>query len=149
MAVPVSFIEVQAFIHVTEDTNKTMQAVTTVLPHIYQDEISFTTANLKGHHGNPIILIKTRITQGEIAEAFIDNLASKLGEKHKEYISKNIARHLDEKGSFYLRLDKQAAFLNNLELGSEDSIRIQIRFNLHKKSIENMVNLCRELRLIT
>lgn len=148
MAVPVSFIEVQAFVHVTEDADKTMKAVTNVLPPMYVDEFSFTKANLKGHHGNPIILIKTRIKKDGITKAFIDNLASKLGEKNKEVILKNIERHIDEKGNFYLRLDKQATFLNKLELGSEDSIRIQIRLNLLQKSIENMINLCRELGLI-
>lgn len=148
MAVPVASIDVQAFIHVTEDVDKTMKAVINVFPPRYSDEFSFTRTYLKGHHGNPIILIKTRIKKGVIAQAFINNLASKLGEKSKEGLLTNIERHVDEKGNFYLRLDKQAAFLNRLGLGSEDSIRIQIRLNLGQKSIENMVNLCRELGLI-
>ena len=148
MAVPVAFIEAQAFVHVTEDADKTMKAIINVFPPGDSDEIPLTRANLKGHHGNPIILIKTRINKGNIAKAFINNLASKLSEKNKEALLTNIERHVDDKGNFYLRLDKQAAFLNKFELGSEDSIRIQIRLSLRQKSIENMVNLCRELRLI-
>lgn len=148
MAVPASFIEVQAFIHVTEDADKTMKAVINVFPPMHSDEIPFTRANLKGHHGNPILLIKTRIKKGGIAKAFIHNLASKIGERNKEVLRENIGRHVDEKGSFYLRLDKQAAFLNRLELGSEDSIRIQIRLTPRQKSIEEMVKLSRELGLI-
>jgi len=148
VAVPVAAIDVQAFVHVTEDMDKTMKAVINVFPPRYSDEISFTRTYLEGHHGNPIILIKTRIKKGVTALAFISNLASKLSGKSKEGLLANIERHVDEKENFYLRLDKQAAFLNRLELGSEDSIRIQIRLNLGQKSIENMVNLCRELGLI-
>jgi len=146
--VQIGFIELQVFAHATEDPDKVTKAIRNMFPSIHRDEVSFSQSSLKGHHGNPIMLFKTKIQKKPIIYAFIENLSSQLADESKKMLFMNIERHLDDKGSLFIRLDKQSALLNKLELEYEDPIRIQIKFNIRQKSTENMVKLCRELGLI-
>ena len=52
-----------------------------------------------------------------------------------------------EKGSLYLRLDKQAALQSKIKLVTSDPIRIRIRFR--KSKIEDVIKICREIGMIT
>ena len=51
----------------------------------------------------------------------------------KHQIEKSLEQRLDEDNNLYLRFDKQAAFFGYVLIGSEDTIRLQIKFNLPRK----------------
>ena len=144
----IGYVEIEVLAHATEDPDKVTQAIKNLFPPIHRDEVSFTQTSLKGHHGNPITLYKTRIQKKPIITAFIENLSSQLNNENKKTLHKNIERHIDEKGSLFIRLNKQSALLNKIELEYEDPIRIQIKFNIWQKSKENMIKLSHELGLI-
>ena len=143
---PVAYIDIRFFVHATEDLDKVVEAVRRVLPGDYIDDIVFEKANLKGHYGNPITLLETRIKKREIIRAFVENLSSRLDELDKELLRREIDLHL-ERGSLYVRLDKQAAFQGELKLCTSDPIRIRIKFR--KTKIEDIVKTCRELGMLT
>lgn len=148
MAIPISFIEIQVFVHATEDADKVMVAAKNILPSQWSEEISFTRDDLEGHHGNPIILLKAKIRKKQLTKAFLEHLTSKLSEESKSVLSLDIKRYLDDQGGFYVRLDKQSAFLNKLKLGYEDPIRVYVKFNLQRKPLEDLVKTFRELGLL-
>lgn len=142
---PIAYIDIRFFVHATEDLDKVVEAVQRVIPSDYMDDIVFKKANLKGHYGNPITLFQTRIKKKEIIKAFVENLSSRLDNLDKEMLRREIDLHV-EKGSLYVRLDKQAALQGELKLCTADPIRVRIRFR--KSKLEDVVQVCRELGIL-
>ncbi len=142
---PIADIEIRAFAHATEDLNKVIEAVQQILPKEHLDEINFKKRKLKGHYGNPIQLIETRIKKKEILSKILEKIAKKLNEVDKEILSREIDRHID-KGSLYLRLDKQAALQNEIKIKSADPIHIRFRFRKERR--EEIYKICKELGLV-
>jgi len=143
---PIAYIDVRFFVHATEDLDRVVGAVQRVLPGDYMNDIVFKKANLKGHYGNPITLFETRIKEREIIKAFVENLSSRLDDLDKEMLRSEVDLHV-EKGSLYVRLDKQAALQDELKFCIADPIRVRIKFR--KTKIEDIVKSCRELGMLT
>lgn len=143
--VPISYIDIRFFAHATEDPDKVVEAVQRVLPAEYLENITFKRRNLRGHYGNPIVLFEARLKGKEIIQALMENLAANLNTLDKENLLRDIAKRV-EKGTLYLRLDKQAAFLEELKLCTADPIHIRIRFR--KNKTEDILQICRELGLL-
>jgi len=143
---PIAYIDIRFFAHATEDSDKVVKAVQQILPSDRIDDIVFKRDNLRGHYGNPITLFETRIKEKEIIRAFVEKLSSHLDESDKEALREEIDLRV-ERGSLYIRLDKQAAFQGEFRLCTADPIRVHIRFK--KTKIEDIVKTCRELGMIT
>ena len=143
--IPVTFIEIRLFAHATEDLNKVTEAVKQIFSKDYTEEVEFKRTNLKGHYGNPITLFETKIKEGKIIRAFVDSLFSRISVIDKENLSKEINLHV-EKGSLYLRLDKQAALCGEIKLCTKDPIRVRIRFK--KRGMEDILKVCREFEML-
>ena len=142
---PIAYIDIRFFAHATEDVNKVIQAAQHILPADYVDGISFKRNRLRGHYGNPITLFETRIKGREIIKAFIENLSTSLSRLDKETLLSEIGLHV-EKGSLYIRLDKQAALQGDFKLCADDPIRVRIRFR--KAKLEDIVKVCREIGVL-
>jgi len=142
---PVSYIDLRFFAHATEDLDKVVEAVQRILPAKYLENITFKRRNSRGHYGNPIVVFEARLKGKEIIQAVMEKLAANLNTLDKENLLRDIAKRT-EKGSLYLRLDKQAAFLEKMKLCTADPIHIRIRFR--KKKTEDIIRICRELGLL-
>lgn len=101
-----------------------------------------------GHHHNPITLLEARIKDKMIVGSFIENLARRLDEGEKKQLSSEIKRRIDDKGTLYLRLDKQEAFFGNMRFGQSDPIRVKIKLRQSRKRLEETVNVYRSLNLL-
>ena len=143
--IPIAYIDIRFFVHATEDVDKVVEAVQHALPSDRMEDIAFNKSNLRGHYGNPITLFEAKIKNKETIRALVDNLSSHLSELDKETLSREIHLHV-EKGSLYVRLDKQAALQGKLKLCTSDPIRIRIRFR--KRKIEDIVKTCQELGML-
>ncbi len=144
--IPIAYIDIRFFAHATEDPEKVVTAVQHVLPSNHMEDIVFNKSNLRGHYGNPITLFEAKIKNKETIRALVENLSSHLSELDKETLSREIHLHV-EKGSLYVRLDKQAALQGKLKLCTSDPIRLRIRFR--KRKIEDIVKTCQELGMLT
>lgn len=143
--IPIAYIDMRVFAHATEDLDKVLTAVRNTLPAESSDTVVFGKSSLTGHHGNPITLFEARIRERKIAQAFFEKLSSRLSVLDKELLSREIAQHL-EKGTLYIRLDKQSAFLNEFRLGSTDPIHLRIHFKKHGS--QEIVDICRQFGLL-
>ena len=143
---PIAYVDIRFFAHATEDLEKVVEAVQNVLPSDSMEEITFNRSNLEGHYGNPITLFEARIKDKEIIRALVENLSSNLSSLDKEELGREINRYV-ENGSLYLRLDKQAALQDKIQLVTSDPIRIRIRFR--KSKIEDIIEICREIGMLT
>lgn len=142
---PIAYIDISYFAHATEDEAKVLEATRNLLPTSQLENIDFKKSDVRGHHGNPIVLFEARIKEKNIVKAVAQNLASNLGPLDKETLLREIRLHV-EKGSLYLRFDKQAAFRGTFKLGVADPIRVRLRFS--KNEIDNIVQFCRELGML-
>jgi RNA binding exosome subunit len=143
---PVAYVDVRFCAHATEDVDKVVEAVQNILPSDHIEDISFKRSNLEGHYGNPITFFETRIKDKETVRALVENLSANLSSLDKEELGRTINRYV-EKGSLYIRLDKQAALKGKIKLVTSDPIHIRIRFR--KSKIEDVIEICREIGMIT
>ena len=143
---PVAYIDIRFCAHATEDLDKVMEAVQNVLPCDQIEDITFKRSNLEGHYGNPITFFAVRIKEKETVRALVANLSANLSSLDKDELGREIHRYV-EKGSLYIRLDKQAAFQGKTKLVTSDTIHIRIRFR--KSKTEDVINICREIGMIT
>ena len=143
--IPIGYIDIRVFAHATEDAEKVLNAVRNILPKEIIDTVSFEKNNVTGHHGNPIILLEARIKESHASQAVFEKLASSLSMVDKEQLSREIMQHV-EKGSLYLRFDKQSAHLSELKFSSADSIHFRIQFKKHSQ--EDILEICRKFGLL-
>ena len=143
---PVAYVDVRFCAHATEDVDKVVMAVQNVLPSEHMEDISFRRSNLEGHYGNPITFFDARIKDKETVRALVKNLSVNLSSLDKKELGRTINRCV-EKGNLYIRLDKQAAFQAKIKLVTSDPIHIRIRFR--KSKIEDVIEICREIGMIT
>jgi len=142
---PIAYVDIGFFAHATEDENKVVEAGRRVFPANQAQSIVFETSSLRGHHGNPITLFEAKIEDRKIAKALVEHLSLNLGELDKESLLREIGLHV-EKGSLYIRLDKQAAFQGEFKLSAADPIRVRIRFK--KNRLEDVVQICQEIGML-
>ena len=144
--IPIAYVDISLFAHATEDLDKVIEAVKHVIPSDQMEEVVFSRKYVRGHYGNPITLFEAKIKKKEPIKALVDNLSSNLSELDKDTLRKEIHLHV-EKGSLYIRLDKQAALQGMLKLCTADPIRIRIRFR--KTKIEDIIKTCQEFGMFT
>jgi len=142
--IPIAYIDVRVFAHATEDQDKVLKAVRGILPPEQVDTVIYGKSGLTGHHGNPIVLIESRIKDKHVAQAILEKLASGLSMMDKELLGKEFMEHL-EKGNLYLRIDKQSAFQGVFRLSTSDPIHFRIHFKKHTS--EEIVEICRRFGL--
>jgi len=142
---PLAYIDLSFFAHATEDQNKVLEAARKVIPPNYVDQVSFSKSSLKGGYGNPITFFKTQIRDEEIADSLIKHISSNLDVLDKDTLLRELNLRL-ERGSLYIRLDKQAAFKGMFKLCRADPIHIRIRFRTSK--IEEIIKICREIGML-
>jgi len=144
-ALQIASVEISLFAHATESEEKVLLAARSLLPPTKLENITFSRSNLRGHHGNPILLFETKITDKDVIGPVVENLATNLSALDKENLLNEIGKHL-EKGSLFVRLDKQAAFAGSFRMTTADPIRIRLRFK--KNRLEDIVQICREIGLL-
>jgi len=124
----VGSIELETFCHATEDQEKVVEAVLNLVPPELKRQarrkIKITT--IKGHHGNPIKIIRLKISKPGKARKTLTHILSQLEEGEAQYIAQTLPQRTD--GShIYIRLDKQRAYLQApLTLAKEDVIKVKI-----------------------
>jgi RNA binding exosome subunit len=116
---PITYVNIRFFAYATEDLEKVVEAVQNVLPSDNIEEIIFTRSNLEGHYGNPITLFETKIKDKETIRALLENLSSHFSSLDKKELDTETNKYI-EKGSLYLRLDKQAALQSKIKLVRSD-----------------------------
>jgi RNA binding exosome subunit len=124
---PIAYIDVRVFAHATEDPDKVQIAVRNLLPMELAQTLVFQKTSCTGHHGNPIILFTSKLTDKKLLPTALEKIGKGLGALDKEELSRNIKLHL-EKGNLYLRFDKQSAFLGALKFSQNDPIHLKIHF---------------------
>lgn len=141
----IAYIDIRVFAHATEDPTKVQTAVQNLLPAELAQTLVFEKTNCTGHHGNPIILFTSKLTDKKLLPSSIEKFSKDLSALDKEELNRNIKLHLD-KGNLYLRFDKQSAFLGALKFSQNDPIHIKIHFK--NKTAQEIMELSKKTGLL-
>jgi len=141
--------ELSVIANATEDFEKVRTAVRNLMPSGLRDRAVFTQENSTGYHGNPIMTLRATFTDRSDIEDLIRQIASKMTSLDRANLTDDLNQYVDEDGNLYLRFDKQAAYLGELHLRQEDSIRIKVRFRGTRDKPEAMRKILREMGLIS
>ncbi|MFH0748655.1 MAG: RNA-binding domain-containing protein [Candidatus Bathyarchaeota archaeon] len=134
-------IEICFLVHATEDLDKVLQAVTNIFPEDHSKDIDYEKSFLLGYHKNPIIMVKTSIEDKLSASSFLRRVLTELEPDDKILLSAGIRSQIDSRQNFYLRLDKQEAFLGRLKLCTIDPIHIKARLKALQIPLEELESL--------
>jgi hypothetical protein len=142
---PIGYVDVRVFAHATEDPEKVLIAVRNLFPQSLAETAQFEKSSLMGHHGNPITLFTTQLTDKKQLPALLEKIGSGLNALDKEALSQDIKLHL-EKHNLYLRFDKQSAFLCTFKFAQNDPIHLKIHFK--NKPSEEIIEILQKTGLL-
>src|SRR3970282_2012362 len=101
------WIEARTFCYATEEEERVLAALRTVTPDIEPRR-----ETREGYSGNSLIVLTARVEDAPTQRAVWARIVAALG---KDEILRGIEDRLDEDGIYYLRFDKQSAYLGRIE----------------------------------
>lgn len=133
-------VKIRTFVHATEDPEKVLEALETLFPEdLSPKDVEFEMVETEGYFGNPILVIDAEIKRNRNVRKFLENLKNILSEEDKAFLLENLEEKVDENGTFYIRFDKQKAYLGEIKvLDGEDVIHVRIKvksFPMKKETV--------------
>ena len=119
---------VEVIIHATEDRKKILDSIFELF-EIKEDE--FTEERLVGHFGNPILLLKTKLTKKR-AQEFVHRIISKISKVQMNEFFDNIGMNF-EGTALFLRISKQDVARKTINIQQNDAMKIKISIPVYKK----------------
>ena len=127
-------IEIESFCHATEDEKKVLEALKNLT------DAKFEKDNVVGHYGNPIKIYRVKITRKKDINDFL-TLFNKIDKSSVEPLEERI----DEKGRFYLRLDKQSLYSGNFVIDNEGDVHIIIKIVSYPLRREKVIDNAKKI----
>jgi RNA-binding protein len=122
-----SFIDI--VVHATEDKMRIIRSVISTLELPLQ--MKFEEIQYEGHWGNKIVRLTAEINNKD-AQTLLEKILKSLSFTEKEYLITALDKHIDEKGNFYLRLDKQKLCKNKVYISETEGIKIKFKINKNR-----------------
>lgn len=131
--VRITKIITSCFINATESAEKVTYALMNLFPEGLKEKIKIKKTNLEGHYGNPITILDAVIDDKKLIDLFMRHLSGLLGEMKKKELTREFGNHLDNKSNFFIRLDKQLAYMKKFCFQQQDPIKIKIKLKKSKR----------------
>ena len=130
--VPFHYIDLRTFCYATEDEKRVEEAIRAFLP----EEFDLDRMENTGHHGDRIVVLSARVENADAMRHVLDRLAE-LDEIDR--VLDELDERVDDNCSFFMRLDKQAAFQDEIRLGSGITLRAKVEAYpaKHEAAVEN------------
>ncbi|MCX8000750.1 MAG: hypothetical protein N3A69_17685 [Leptospiraceae bacterium] len=136
----IEWIKVSAVVHSTESREKVSRALAVFFPFDFEIQIS----KAEGHYGNPIEYLEVEINKNSEIKAFWENLLKLLGDK-KNILLNTLEERLDAQNILHIRLDKQKAYLGEIDFSNTDPIAIKIKLVVYPGKRERVLEFAKEL----
>ena len=124
-------IQGETFCQESEDLEKVKKAFMVFFP-----EKTVKMSSTSGMYGTKLKILRTKVPRKHVEELSIQIIKG-LSKQDKNLLRNEIKNRLDEKGNFYIRFDKQAAYekgMMSLADPGMDSIKVVISVNAHPAS---------------
>ncbi len=139
-------VRLTTFIQATEDEDKVLNAIATFIPEeIDDDDIIFDIDETKGFFGNPIKVVNVEIKRSKAVRQFLDYFKELLSEEDRNYLLEHLDEKVDEEGTFYVRFNKQKAYLGDVEIDEgPDVVQVRIKVKAFPMRKDAVVKAVRE-----
>ncbi len=107
--------EARTFSRATEVPERVKEALFNLFPEESLEHVIYSEDVTEGHHKNPISIMHAEIGEPH-AEQVVRYLFSRLSKDDIKTLMDSLERRLDEDCTFFMRIDKQAAYLGYIEL---------------------------------
>jgi len=130
--VPFHYIDLRTFCYATEDEKRVEAALRAFLP----EEFALDRMENTGHHGDRIVVLSARVETADAMRHVLDRLAEL---DAIDRVLDELDERVDDNCSFFLRLDKQAAFQDEIRLGDGITLRAKVEAYpaKHEAAVEN------------
>ena len=130
--VPFHYIDLRTFCYATEDEKRVEAAIRAFLP----EEFDLDRMENTGHHGDRIVVLSARVETADGMRHVLDRLAEL---DDIDRVLDELDERVDDNCSFFLRLDKQAAFQDEIRLGDGITLRAKVEAYpaKHEAAVEN------------
>ncbi len=122
-----SYIDI--VVHATEDKSRITNALMSTLEIPPKEK--FYEIEYEGHWGNKILRLTAEIYKKD-AQALMEKILRSLSFIDKDNLLTNLEKHIDEKGNFHLRLDKQRMCKNKISISETEGIKIKFKINKNR-----------------
>ena len=130
--VPFHYIDLRTFCYATEDEKRVEAAIRAFLP----EEFALDRMENTGHHGDRIVVLSARVETADAMRHVLDRLAEL---DAIDRVMEELDERVDDNCSFFMRLDKQAAFQDEIRLGDGITLRAKVEAYpaKHEAAVEN------------
>jgi RNA binding exosome subunit len=119
--VPFHYVDLRAFCYVTEDEQRVAGALRALLP----EETEIERAESEGHHGDRILVLSARVETADAVRTVLSSVAD-LEDAELRAVREQLDERVTENCTFFLTLDKQAAFRGEVALGDGITLRAKV-----------------------
>ena len=127
----VAKIEARAYSRATEVSERVVTAILNLYPVEFRDSVGFETTKVQGQSGDDIIIVVSTLEDRTGSEATLDYIFKKFEERDYRLLLNSLSRRLEKGCTFFIRIDKQEAFLDNIVLARGPDV-ISIQFHLQQ-----------------
>jgi RNA binding exosome subunit len=130
--IPFHYVDLRTFCYETEDEKRVERALRTFLP----EDFEITRTESEGHHGDRIVVLSARVENADEVRYVLARL-TELPEF--EGLLAELDERVTENTELFLRLDKQAAFRDEVRRGDGITLRAKVEAYPAKKetAVEN------------
>ncbi|WP_456366800.1 RNA-binding protein [Thermococcus sp.] len=133
-------VRLTAFVQATESEESVLEAMATFVPEEIPDEdVLLDVEEVRGFFGNPIKVVNVEIKRSRAVRAFLRHFRELLSEGDREYLLEHLDEKVDEEGTFYVRFNKQKAYLGEVEVDEgPDVVQVRIKvkaFPMRKEAV--------------
>jgi RNA binding exosome subunit len=144
----VAKIEARAFSRATEVPERITEAILNLYDEEFRELVQFESTKVEGHSGDAILIVESILKDKSGCEATLDHIFGGLDERDRRRLRNSLLRRIDRNCLFFVRIDKQAAFLDNIKLArGPDVISIQVHIQQYPKCRQEDARTMLENRL--
>ncbi|EFW90375.1 hypothetical protein ZOD2009_19998 [Haladaptatus paucihalophilus DX253] len=131
-SVPFHYIDLRAFCYATEDDQRVEDALRAYLP----EDAEIERMKSEGHLGDRILILSARVENADEMRHILGRLREL---DDIEDLRDELDQRVDDNCSFFVSLDKQAAYRDEIELGDGITLRAKVEAYPAKKdaAVEN------------
>jgi RNA binding exosome subunit len=130
----VAKIEARAFSLATELSQRVESAILNLFPEEFRKEVEMSVTKAEGHSGYDIQIVVARLKKERGCEPTLDYIFTGFDNRNRRRVRNSLHRRLNENCLFFLRIDKQAAFLGKIALADgPDVISVKINIKQYPK----------------
>ena len=122
-------IEARAYSRATEISERMSTAICGIFPEDVRQNVSFSEEMAEGQSGDSISIVTGLLDNRNECEISLDYMLKQMEKKDRRAIKRTLDLRLNNNCVFFLRIDKQGAFLGKIRLADNaDVIRTRIYF---------------------